>query len=147
MARVTARGKYAPKNPSKYIGNIHTINYRSSWEHEFMKFLDNNPYVLHWASEHPVIPYIKPTDKRIHRYLPDFFMEYVNKHGEILQEIIEIKPKEQTVQPKTVGKNKKTQLYEAVTWAVNKAKWAAAQQFCEKNGLKFRIITECNQFK
>ena len=28
-------GKYEPKNPEKYIGDIHNIIYRSSWEYRF----------------------------------------------------------------------------------------------------------------
>lgn len=145
--KVTARGKYLPKNREKYNGNVDNIIYRSSWEHEFFKFLDNNPNVLRWASEEIAIPYIKPTDGRVHKYYPDFWVQYKNKSGEIITEIVELKPKAQTVQPKTVGKSKKQQLFETITYAINIAKWKAATEFCNKYGIKFRIVTELKMFK
>lgn len=147
MAKVTAKGRYVPKHTHKYVGDFNKIVYRSSWEHEFCKFLDNNPNVLRWASEEIVIPYVKPTDGQVHRYYPDFYMEYKDKEGVLIKEVIEVKPKAQTQPPKTVGKNKKQQLYESITFAINIAKWKAAQQFCDKYGLRFRIITEMKMFK
>jgi len=141
------RGKYDPRNPHKYEGNIRNIRFLSSWELEFMQFLDNNPNVLRWASEEIKIPYIKPTDGQVHHYYPDFWVEYKNKQGQVIQEIIEVKPAEQSRPPKTVGKNKKTQLYESIRWAVNVAKWKACQEFCNKYNIKFRVVTENHLFR
>ena len=31
---------------------------------------------------------------------------------------------------------------EVTTWAVNKAKWKAAEEFCKDNQWEFKIITE-----
>jgi hypothetical protein len=147
MARGFSKGLYTPRHPQKYNGDLSKIIFRSSWELDFCKFLDNNTRVLRWASEPFFIPYIKPTDKRMHKYYPDFWFEYIDKNGEIIQEVIEIKPSTQTVQPTTVGKKHKQQLYEQITYAINIAKWEAAAQFCAKYNMKFRIINENTQFK
>ena len=50
-----ANGKYAVKNPEKYMGK-RIPTYRSSWEFAFMNFCDNNPAVLNWTSESVKIP-------------------------------------------------------------------------------------------
>lgn len=139
--------RYTPTHPEKYVGNVKNIVWRSSWEFEFNKFLDFNPNVLKWASEEIAIPYVKPTDKRIHRYYPDYWVQYKNKNGEIVQDLIEIKPKTQTQAPTKGRKSKKTQLYESVTYAINVAKWAAATDFCKKYGMNFRLVTENELFK
>lgn len=141
------QGRYQPKHPEKYKGDADNILYRSSWELSFCQFLDNNPNVLEWASEEISIPYVKPTTGRVHRYFPDYWIKFKNKKGEIVQEIIEIKPSTQTRAPRKVGKRKKRQLYENLTYAINIAKWKAAAQFCNKYGMKFRLLTENELFK
>jgi len=138
------QGKYTPKNPHKYVGDLNKIVYRSSYELQMHRFLDNNERVLRWSSEQVIIPYLKPTDNKIHRYFPDYWCEYVTKEGEILQEIIEVKPKTQTRAPRV---NSKRRMYEQVTLAINIAKWKAADAFCKQHNMKFRIITERSVFK
>ena len=141
------QGYYTPRHPEKYKGNVGKIRYMSSWELSFNQFLDNNPNILNWASEEIKIPYIKPTDGRIHHYYPDYWIKYKDKNGKMIQEIIEVKPDKETRPPKATGKNKKTQLYENLTWAINSAKWEAASQFCAKYNIKFRIVTELQLFR
>lgn len=138
------QGLYAPRNPHKYVGDPTKIRYMSSYELETHKFFDGNERVLRWSSEEIAIPYIKPTDNRVHKYYPDYWVEYVNKDGVIVQEVIEVKPVAQTRAPRANSKHK---LYEQLTLAVNLAKWQAAQAFCVKRGWKFRIITEKSIFK
>lgn len=138
------QGKYKPKNPHKYVGDLNKVVYRSSYELQMHKFLDNNERVLRWSSEEVIIPYVKPTDGRVHRYFPDYWCEYVTKEGEILQEIIEVKPKSQTRTPRV---NSKQRLYEQVTLAINMAKWRACDAWCKQHNMKFRIITERSVFK
>ena len=50
---------------------------------------------------------------------------------------------------KSGGKWKKTKKYitEVVTYGVNQAKWKAAEEFCEKRGWKFKVLTEKDLFK
>ncbi len=143
------QGWYKPRHPEKYRGDVNNIRYMSSWELHTHKFLDNNPNILEWSSEEVVIPYIKPTDryKRIHRYYPDYWVKYRNTHGEVVEEIWEVKPGKETSQPSRVGKSRKQQLFEAVTYAINVAKWRAAQHYCKEHGIKFRLMTESEIFK
>lgn len=110
------------------------------------KFLDNNPHILRWCSEEIKIPYIKPTDNRQHFYFPDYWIEYMNKEGQVIQEIVEVKPLAQTKPPTTRGKKQTTILYEQTTWAVNLAKWQAAAAWCQARGIVFRVVTEKSLF-
>jgi hypothetical protein len=145
MATKFLQGYYELKNPHKYVGsNADKIRYMSSYELNAHTFFDNNPRVLRWSSECIVIPYLKPTDGRVHKYYPDYWIEFVNKDGEILQEVIEVKPASQAKPPRSRGKHA---LYEQLMWAVNVAKWQAAEAYCKERNMKFRIITEKSIFK
>jgi hypothetical protein len=139
------QGLYEPTNIDKYVGKLDNIVYRSSWELVFMQFLDNNPNIKHWASEPFPIMYVKPTDGRVHRYFPDFFVEYEDIHGNTIKEIVEVKPASQT--KRTRSRNPKTKLYEDITYAINIAKWKYAQKWCDENNMRFNIITEHGIFK
>lgn len=135
------KGKFAPKNPSKYNGNPQNIIYRSNWELRVMKYLDENPQVIWWSSEELSIPYISPVDLKTHRYFPDFIFKVKNKNNEVSTHMWEVKPYRQTQEPKIKRKTKQA-LQEAMTYAVNQAKFNAAQIFCTENGWKFSVITE-----
>lgn len=138
------QGHFIPKNPEKYVGDINKIRVMSSYELEVHEFLDNNVNVIRWSSETIAIPYIKPTDGRLHKYLPDYYVEFRNSAGDIIRELWEVKPKSQTRAPR---KNHKHALYEQLTYAINMAKWEAAVAFCAQRGIKFRILTERSIFK
>lgn len=138
-----SKGKFKPKNPQKYKGNPTEIFYRSSWEFRYMMELDHNKDVISWSSEEIAIPYRSPLDGEIHRYFVDFFVERLNKNGKTEKFLIEIKPNYQTKEPEmTPRKRKKTYLTEVMTYGINKAKWKAAESFCEYKGWKFQILTE-----
>ncbi len=113
----------------------------SSWELAMHKFLDNNTNILRWSSEPTRIKYIKPTDNKIHHYLPDYYVEYIDKAGKLRKMIAEIKPHSQAYKTR-----RKSTVYEDVTRAVNYAKWEAAQHFCIHNGFEFQVITEKHLF-
>lgn len=137
------QGLYTPKYPEKYVGDMSKIRYRSSWELYFMNWLDNNTAITHWASEPFCIKYIKPFSTRknqIHRYYPDFFIEYVDTFGKTHREVIEIKPKKHSKRSRSKNPTKKLQ--EDVTFAINKAKWFYAEQFCQAHGFVFKVINE-----
>ena len=136
------QGWFKPQNPEKYRGNVDKIRYLSSWERDFDAFLDRNPNILEWWAEPFPITYIKPTDRKPHRYYPDYWIKYKKADGTITQEIIEIKPYSQVHPPRKVGKRRKQQVYETLTHLINTAKWGAAQKFCTKYNMKFRILTE-----
>jgi hypothetical protein len=137
------QGKFKPKNPSKYKGNPCEIYYRSSWEKKFMIFCDNNDSIIEYSSEETVIPYRCPTDGRVHRYYPDFYIKVKSKTGSISKYLIEVKPKKQVVGP-TEKPKRKTAAWkrEVLTYMKNRAKWTAAEDFCEDRQMKFLILTE-----
>jgi hypothetical protein len=140
MAQGT-KGKFMPKYPEKYVGDINNIVFRSKWEWRFMEFCDSNISISKWGSEEIRIPYLKPTTKKIHNYFPDFFIMYTNARGEVVKEIIEIKPKKEAVL------TKKSTTYDKVAYVINMAKWEAAKQFCAAHGMVFRVLTEDSLFK
>lgn len=130
-----AQGKYTVLNPGKYVGKG-TPTYRSSWEHSFMRFADNNPNILQWASEPFMIPYRNPFTGKNTVYVPDFMMVYVDKSGQKHAEVIEVKPSKET----TMENARSVRDRAAV--ALNTAKWAAAHAWCRNYGLRFRVVTE-----
>jgi hypothetical protein len=141
-------GNYTPINPEKWIiteafdgKGTKSIKYRSSWEHKFMRFCDYNDNILKVNSEGIVIPYISPLDGKYHRYFMDFIVE--TAAGIFL---VEVKPKAQTLPPKRPQNNsaKSAMHFEkaVMTYAVNKAKWAATEEYCQERGWKFMMITE-----
>ena len=64
-----------------------------------MKYLDENPHILQWASEELFVPYKSPLDGKWHRYFPDFIIRMKDKDGKISTKMIEIKPRSQSVPP------------------------------------------------
>ena len=135
-------GLYKPLHPKKYRGNPSRKVYRSLWEKKYMKYCDHTASILEWGSEEIIIPYRSPIDNRVHRYYPDFYIKVREKSGKISKYIVEIKPKKQTKPP--YGKDKRTAAYkkEALTFAKNRAKWNAAEEFCDDRQMKFLILTE-----
>lgn len=140
MAGKFAKGKFTMKHPEKYVGNK-LPTYRSSWEWSFMNFCDTNKSIHKWASEAIAIPYRDPLTNRQTIYVPDFFIQYVDKHGKMIVELVEIKPASQTILER-VGKNK----YNQAQFVKNQAKWAAANLWCKQQGIKFRILNENDIF-
>jgi hypothetical protein len=123
-----ANGLYEVINGEKYVGRG-VPRYRSGWEH-----------ILQWASESIAIPYMNPVTGRKSNYVPDFLIMYRNKDNTVKAELIEIKPKKQSV-----IESKMSSRDRAVV-AVNYAKWSAAQKWCVRQGLTFRVITEQDMF-
>lgn len=136
------KGRFIPKNPAKYVGrSINNVFFRSSWELAFLKWLDTNDAVLRWGSEELAIPYVHPFDGRVHRYFPDMIIMYRDASGQIRKEIIEIKPyKESVPTPRMTERD-------AQALAVNQAKWKYAGDWAERNGAKFRVLTEKTMFR
>jgi hypothetical protein len=135
-----AQGAYVVKNKQKYVGRG-TPRYRSGWEHAFMRFLDNNDHILQWASESISIPYRNPITGKQSIYVPDFLITYKNRNNQMIAEVIEIKPKKQSVVESKMKAN------ERAVVAVNYAKWDSATKWCKKQGLLFRVITEDDMFR
>ncbi len=135
-------GKFKPKNYKKYKGDPTRIYYRSLWERRFMVYCDNNPSIIEWGSEEVIIPYRSPVDKKIHRYFPDFYIKYVNRKGQAVREIIEVKPKSQCSPPPVPKRQTKKFKEKVLTYIINQAKFKAAGEFCKDRKMGFRILTE-----
>ena len=134
-----AQGFYTIINPAKYVGKGQP-RYRSGWEMAFMRFCDTNEHVLQWASESINVPYRHPLTGKQTIYVPDFLVVYRNKGNTVKAEVIEIKPSGQSAI--TENQNGK----ERAIVAINYAKWDAAQKWCQRQGLTFRVITEKDMF-
>lgn len=134
------QGFYQVKNQNKYAGKGKP-RYRSGWEMTFMMFLDNNEHVLQWASEGISIPYRNPLTGKQSVYIPDFLVTYRNRNNTVRAELIEIKPKKQSlIESKASARDR------AIV-AINYAKWDAATKWAKRNGLTFRVITEDDIFR
>ena len=140
MATKFARGKFTMRHPEKYVGTK-VPTYRSSWEWSFMNFCDTNKSIIKWASEAINIPYRDPLTGRQTIYVPDFFIQYIDKNNKMIVELIEIKPASQTILER-VGKNK----YNQMQFIKNQAKWKAATVWCKQQGIRFRILNENDIF-
>ena len=129
------QGAYTVKNKEKYVGKG-TPRYRSGWELTFMMFLDSNDNILQWASESISIPYRNPLTGKQSMYIPDFFVTYRNRDNTTRAELIEIKPKKQSlIESKANDRDR------AIV-AVNYAKWDAATKWARRQGITFRVINE-----
>jgi hypothetical protein len=134
MANNYSQGFYTVLHPEKYVGKG-APKYRSGWELTFMRFCDNHPSVVSWASEGVRIPYRNPFTGKDTFYVPDFFVTY-QVNGVRRAELIEIKPKAQAVMELARSQQEKAAV------ALNMCKWAAAKIWCKRMGATFRILTE-----
>jgi hypothetical protein len=151
----TKQGIYTPKYPDKWVITESFdmkepgIKYRSGWEKIFFMFMDMNDNIIRCNSEGMIIPYYNPVKGKVSKYYMDAMMQ--TKDGTTW--LVEIKPYKETIPPKKPRKNAKNpqkaqeNYIKAVeTYAVNQAKWEAAQKLCDEKGWKFKIITEKELF-
>jgi len=129
------QGTYTVRNRQKYVGKGEP-RYRSGWEMTFMMFLDSNDNVVNWASEAVRIPYRNPLTGKQTMYVPDFLVTYKGPNNTLKAELIEIKPKKQSLIESKMNQR------DASIVAQNYAKWDAATKWARANGLMFRVITE-----
>lgn len=131
-----AKGLYTPVNPQKYLGDPTKIRFLSSWELRFFEFCDKSDTIIKWGSEEFKIPYFNPIYKQIRQYIPDVLIKYKDRTGNLITEVVEIKPsKEAQVKAKMSN-------YDKVMLVINTAKWRAAGSFCASHGIRFRVLTE-----
>ncbi|MEK7542055.1 MAG: TnsA endonuclease N-terminal domain-containing protein [Patescibacteria group bacterium] len=94
-------------------------DYDSALEREYMVELERDPAVVRWTKKHGLkIPY-----KVLgfpHNYLPDFLVEYKDGHKEIHE----------------------TKGLPLMLWLSTKMKQQAAEQYFEKLGWKYKMITK-----
>ena len=78
----------------------------------------------------------------MHRYYVDGAIA-LKEGNKIVRYLVEIKPYKQTQPPvDSKRKKQKTMIYEKTTYAVNQAKWQAAEKFAKKRNMQFIILTE-----
>lgn len=136
-----AKGIYKVKNPEKYLGDPSKVRFLSSWESMFMVNCDTNPNILQWGSEEFSVKYWNPIKNKVCNYIPDFIIKYKGQDGKLITEVIEIKPKKQSVVSKRMNNYDKIQL------VINEAKWTAAKAVCDQYGIRFRVLTEDELFR
>lgn len=143
------KGRFKPKNPQKYVGDVKNIVWRSTWEFKCMTDLDGSPSVEAWSSEGMAIDYWDPSKKnpdkslgRWRRYFPDFIVKKRGKDGKVETIVIEIKPAHEMAPPVTKGKSKRKLLKESATYATNLSKWKACKEFCQKHKWRFMVLNE-----
>lgn len=142
------QGNYLLQNSIKYIGQM-PVKYRSSWELAFCKFCDLNEKVVKWSAEFIEIQYQMPNNgiTENHRYYPDFYVEMVTDNPEVYDRfVIELKPNRELTPP-VMPTRHSLKMYENFEYAQkmykkNLYKWAFARDWCERRGLKYKIITE-----
>lgn len=139
MARSTNKGAFNPQYPQKYTGDFPII-YRSSWELEFMRYCDNHPGVMEWASEPIKIPYTNPLKGKQTVYIPDFLVTYMNASGGTSTKLIEIKPLHEAS-----AAHARSSVDVAIR-AKNEAKWGAATQWAARRGIDFLVLTEAELY-
>lgn len=103
-----------------------------------MSWCDKNPQVVSWSSEELIIPYLCPTDGKMHRYYIDFVITFDT--GQTYW--IEVKPKKYTQPPKQPKRKTKKYVTEVVQFVKNQAKWKTANEYATKHGHKFQVWTE-----
>jgi hypothetical protein len=74
-------------------------------------------------------------------YVPDFLITYQNSAGRTIGELIEIKPRKQSVIEGRMSEK------ERMIVAINYAKWSAAEKWARQQGLVFRVINEEQIFR
>jgi hypothetical protein len=139
MARSANRGPFTPQFPEKYTGT-YPIIFRSSWELEFMRYCDQHPGVMEWASEPIKIPYQNPLNGKQTVYIPDFLVTYMNAGGNPSTKLIEIKPMHEAME---------SHARNGVDVAIrtkNEAKWGAATQWAGRRGIDFLVLTEAELY-
>lgn len=137
-------GKINPESCTKLFESQKHIPiiYRSSYEKEFIYWLEHSRLVVHWGSECVGIPYENLADGTHHTYYPDYIIEMINSKdpdGKNIIVLVEVKPYKQTRRP---DMNLPMNSYPWKEYIRNRSKWKAAQEFCDRNNIQFRIITE-----
>ena len=153
MAYKSHKGWYSLRNISKFIPPSDNymksfneskmqVEYKSGLEAKSFLYCDMSSSVKSWSVEPYPIQYLKPTDDMPHRYFVDLYIEF--KSGKKV--LVEVKSSGETREPvkpkKPNQRNIRNYKRALVTWSINCAKWEAAKEFAEKQGMTFMFLTE-----
>lgn len=135
-------GRFIPRHPERYFGDIETIWFRSNPELQFMNYLDIDPYIESWTSEHSGTMIEYEYQGQIRKYFPDFLVRFsddrLNRRKNKLTQsresvcLIELKPRNHFD-----GSHPHSDADEV---AVNQAKFEAARKFCAERNWSFRVL-------
>jgi hypothetical protein len=153
----TKKGRYDLINPAKYMGTSIPV-YKSKWEQRVFFALDKNPFILRWGYECIDIFYHHPLYMQYTKYLPDIYCEVVMQNNTNQKFLIEIKPSRFCTLPKEPKMPKKgnaqaSQRYQKSLmryeqnkreYLINMCKWEAAQLWCLKNNVVWKVLNENN---
>ena len=153
----TTKGMYQLVNSQKYRSPRPPI-YKSGWELKLFVTFDTNPFIEAWGYEPIEIYYYHPIYQKWSVYYPDFFIVKKSQSGRLQPTLIEVKPDKFTKPPKqpkppTKGSIQAAERYQRSLaryqanqndFAINCAKWQAAQSWCLKNSVEWCIISEKN---
>lgn len=153
----THKGLFQLINREKYMGQKLPV-YKSGWERKVFTMMDKNPYIMKWGYECIEIYYHNPIKQRFTIYYPDIYCNLIDINGDNQSYLIEIKPAKMTIAPKRpevpktqtaqsgIRYKKALERYsrEVGDYAVNMAKWEAAQKWCLKNNVKWIIFNDMN---
>lgn len=142
MARSYKQGLFRPQKPEKYHGDVNNIVFRSGWELEFLKWCDKDPSVIKYMSEELVIPYWSSCENKARRYFVDFVIKLKKADGTTQTLIIEIKPHAERFPPVPGKRKTKAYLQAWKTYQVNQDKWAAAEEYAQRQGVQFVVLDE-----
>lgn len=137
------QGFFIPKRPLKVMNIMETtepqpIVWRSSWEKDLCEWLDTTDAIVRWGSEIVQILYRDPTKNKMSFYTPDFYVEYLDANKVLRKTMIEVKPlKEATLKKASNG-------WDKILVAKNAMKWVAANEYCKKRGITFKVMHEHN---
>ena len=134
------QGYYEIVNKDKYIGNEPIVAYRSLLEKKFAVYCDLSNNVHRWCYEPFDIEYFSLFDRKKHKYVIDFYAEFLNG-DKIIPTIIEVKYKKE-IQPPAQGKNVKKYNEELEVFLKNASKIEAAKEFAKANQINFLIVDE-----
>jgi len=133
------QGFFVPSRPAKCINIMEmpeptAIVYRSGWEQTFFQKCDETDAIIRWGSEIVKILYRNPIKNKMSFYVPDIYMEYLDKNKKLRKMLIEIKPMNQTKLKEASNG------YDRLQFAINTMKWASCIEFCKKRGIEFKVM-------
>ena len=161
----TKKGLYKLTAPEKYVSDKPPA-YKSGWELHVFVFMERNPFILKWGYEPIAIYYTHPFYQKMTVYYPDIWCHIKKSDGKEYKMLVEIKPKkfrgipQRPIDPKrpTILTPDNVQRYNKAclryqkglkryeddmkTFAINTSKWQAAQAWCARNGVLWKIMDE-----
>lgn len=135
------QGFFVPRTPQKCINVMEMdsplpIVYRSGWELDFFQKCDETQSIIRWGSEVVKILYKNPVKNKMTFYVPDAYIEFIDKNKCLKKMLIEIKPMGHSrLRESTNG-------YDKLQFVINQFKWASAIDFCKKRNIEFKVLTE-----